>query len=480
MIRTVCVTVGLALALTVARGVDAAEPVPTFTKDVAPILFEKCVGCHRPGEVAPMSLLTYEQARPWAKALRSKVMSREMPPWGADAKYGKFANDMSLTDQQIAVISQWALGGVPKGNDADMPAAPPAYSGWSAAKLAGSEPDYVIEMMAPFKVPAEGELPNLTFYAPIPFKEDRFTRLLEARPGDRSLVHHFTVSVDSLPEGSKLDAGGELIYEDGTRQNDSTAQRRRVGQQPRRRANSNLIVDYVPGRSAIPSHSPDIGVRIPAGKYINFGLHYQPTGRPESDQSKVGLWFSKISEVQELYRESVGSPLPTAIDRTEFYRVEGVTERFDRTIDRGRHEDKWPPLAPFVENYSVVGATPIIEPITLYGFTPHMHLRGKDMTWVLTLPDGTQETLLSIPKYDFNWQTYYELAQPRKVPAGSTITNVAHYNNSPKNKYNPAPDKEVYWSEQSWDEMFLPYMTYTVDSEHPKLKGAQRAPGGQD
>jgi hypothetical protein len=224
----------------------------------------------------------------------------------------------------------------------------------------------------------------------------------------------------------------------------------------------------VPGRSAIPARSSDIGFRIPAGKHINFGMHYQPSGRPETDQSKLGIWFNTKTNVQELYRESIGTPLPTAADRAEFYRVEGKTELFDRKTMPGRHEDRWPPVPAFSDNYTALGATAIVEPIALFGFTPHMHLRGKGMKWVLTLPDGTEETLLNIPAYDFNWQTYYELAQPRKIPAGSTITTVAHWDNTAKNRYNPAPDKEVYWSEQSWDEMFLPYITYTIDSETPK------------
>ena len=465
-------SLGFVLALTSARTSTAAESVPTFAKDVAPILFAKCISCHRPGEVAPMSLLTYNDVRPWAKAIRGKVITREMPPWGADPKYGTFGNDRSLTPQQIGTLVAWVDGGTPKGNEADMPPAQPLHTGWTSAAVTGSDPDYVIEMMEPYHVPAEGEMPNLGFYTAIPFREDRFSRMLEARPGTRSIVHHYTVSVDSLPEGATLDKGGELIFADGTREND-LEKNRRTSQGQRRRANSTLIVDYVPGRSAIPSHSPDIGFRIPAGKYIHFGMHYQTTGQPETDQSKVGIWFNKKTVVQELYRESVGTPLPTLADRSEFYRVEGKMERFDPITTPGRHEDAWPPLPPYSDGYTVVGATPISESITLYGFTPHMHLRGKDMTWVLTLPDGRQETLLSIPKYDFNWQTYYELAQPRKIPEGSTITNIAHYNNTATNRYNPAPDKEVYWAEQSWDEMYLPYITYTIDSEELSLKAGQ-------
>jgi hypothetical protein len=465
-----------ALVLSAAGVSAAAESAPTFAKDVAPILYSKCISCHRSGEVAPMSLITYKEVRPWAKAIRGKVQAREMPPWGADPKFGTFRNDNSLSQKEIDILSAWAEGGAPKGEDADLPPVPALASGWTAAAIGGGEPDYVIEMMKPFLVPAEGELPNINFYTPIPFKTDRFSRLLEARPGNRSLVHHYTVAVMDLPEGSKLNDLGELIYADGTKQNDQekklTADAAAAAAPPARRpTNFKQIVDYVPGRSAIPARTNDIGFRIPAGKYVQFGMHYQPTGRPELDQSKLGIWFNSNTNVQELYRESIGTALPTSSDRTEFYRVEGKTELFDRRKMRGRHEDYWPPVPAMASSYAVVGATAISEPITLYGFTPHMHLRGKDMRWVLTLPDGREETLLNIPKYDFNWQTYYELAEPRKIPAGSTITNVAHYDNTPGNRYNPAPDKEVFWSEQSWDEMFLPYVTYTLDNERPKKAG---------
>jgi len=325
-------------------------------------------------------------------------------------------------------------------------------------------------MLAPFHLPAEGQMPgNMNFYAPVPFKEDKFGRLVEFRMGNRSVVHHCNASVGDLAEGTKLDEVGQLILPDGRLENDLITQGRQNVQQ---RTGFQQLLDCVPGRSAFPVPSPEIGFRIGAGKYIRFGLHYQTSGQPETDQSKLGIWFNSRTVVQELYRESIGTPLANAADRTGFYRVEGETSLHDPKTTPGRHEDAWPPLAPFSDSYTVLGATPILEPITLYGFTPHMHLRGKDMTWVLTLPDGRQETLLSVPKYDFNWQTYYELAKPRKIPAGSTITNLAHYSNTPANRYNPAPDKDVYWSEQSWDEMYLPYITYTIDSEDLNRKAA--------
>ena len=268
-----------------------------------------------------------------------------------------------------------------------------------------------------------------------------------------------------LPAGSKLDEGGELILADGIRENDFSSL-----STERRKANFNfsLVVDYDPGRYAIPVHSDDLGLRIPAGKYIRFNLHYQPTGQPETDRSRIGMWFNTKTEVQEVYRKQAGDPLPTAGDnRKGFFTVQGVSETWD--FSNGREETHWPAIPPFADNYTVMGVTPVTEAITIYGFTPHMHLRGKDMAWFVTYPDGRQETLLSIPNYNFSWQFYFDLKDPLKIPAGSTITNVAHYNNTPS-KYNPAPDKDVYWSEQSWDEMYCPFVAYSVDSQAPKHK----------
>ena len=462
--RLPILTGAIVLTLMAARVAAAQAPAaaPTFAKDVAPIVFAKCAMCHRPGEVAPMSLLTYEQVRPWMRAIRSKVISREMPPWGADPEHGTFANDRSLTSREIETITAWVDGGGQRGRDADMPAAPVFAAGWHYG-----EPEFVIEMVQDYLVPAEGEMPNLRFYAPVPFQQDRFVRLVEWRPGDRSVVHHGNAAVGDLPPGSRIDdtpgKGGELILADGTRENDSTQQRRVQGEE---RAQFAPLLDWVPGRYGFPVPSPDVGFRIPAGKHVRFGTHYQASGKPTLDRSRIGLWFSAKQQVQELYRDGIGQALQTSTDQIGFFQVEGASETYD-PAGGVRWEAGWRPLPAFSDNYTVVGLTPIVEPITLYGFTPHMHLRGKDMKWLLTMPDGRSETLLNVPKYDFNWQIYYELTQPRKIPAGSTISTVAHYDNTATNKYNPAPDREVFWSEQSWDEMFLPFIAYTVDRENP-------------
>jgi hypothetical protein len=265
--------VGLTLlVILVTQTSVAAEPAPTFAKDVAPIIFGKCATCHRPGEVAPMSLLTYSQVRPWAKAIRGKVVTREMPPWGADPRYGKFSNDRSLTQKEIDTIVTWIDGGAPKGNDADMPPPPRYAEGWEHG-----QPDAVVEMIAPYQLPAEGELPNMYFYAAVPFKEDKYGRLVEFRPGNRSVMHHCNAAVGDLPPGAKIDAGGELVFADGTRENDKAEEVRRTS------SVSNLftnLLDCVPGRSAFPTPSPDVGFKIAAGKYIRFGLHYQASGSP--------------------------------------------------------------------------------------------------------------------------------------------------------------------------------------------------------
>lgn len=428
----------------------ASSPAPTFTKDVAPILFSKCVSCHRPGEIGPMSFLSYQDVRPWAKAIKTKVIDREMPPWGADPQHGTFKNDASLSQKQIETIVAWVDAGAPKGNDADMPPAPRFADGWRYG-----EPDVVLEMPIELDLPAEGQIDVINLYMKVPFKEDIFIKALEIRPGVPAAVHHGGVyTVDRLPEGATI-VDGHVIGRDGRRFSRgelSRANGRRGFEE------NDKLLSFVPGRG-YEEYQAGAGQRIKAGSYIYFNMHYQATGKPEKDRTRVGLYLAKGGKdvTHQIYHgwRSTG---PTT------YIVEGselVTGK-DGTDD-GDSDSDLPPIPPYADNFKVVSVHAIAEPITVYGLTPHLHLRGKSMKYTLTLPDGREEVLLYVPKYDFNWQIYYELQTPRKIPAGSKVTVTTLFDNSPKNKYNPAPEKQVWWSDQSWDEMYAPQVRFTID-----------------
>jgi mono/diheme cytochrome c family protein len=457
--------VALAFAVAAALGSITVEPTaaaapesPTYTKDIAPILVKHCAQCHRPGEVAPMSLLSYEDVRPWARAIKSKVVSREMPPWGADPDQGrKMRNDPSLSKAQINTIAAWVDGGAVRGNDADLPPAPKFATGWTY----GREPDYVLEMPVEFDIPAEGELGVQMFYSKVPFTEDRFAEVLEIRPGNRAVVHHAGIFVVDIPDGATL-VNGRIVGADGKVIGDrgSAGLPRTEGGLP----GSSKLLSWVPGRG-VDAHRPNVGKRIPAGKYINWQVHYNPTGKPEKDRTRLGIWFNKVPVTHEVLIRQAGDPLATHRGGLSLYRVEG--KEIEYTADEGstRRRGATPNIPPYQENWEIIGVTPVTEPITLYAMSPHMHLRGKSLKWIVTWPDGRDEVILNVPRFDFNWQFQYELDEPLHLPAGSKITGIGVYDNSPKNRWNPAPHLPVYWSEQSWDEMYQAFTEYSVDSQ---------------
>jgi hypothetical protein len=457
MKRTVCLLAG---SLAVAASAHAAPAnVPTFSKDIAPIVFNNCASCHRAGEVAPMTLTSYDDVRPWAKVIKNKVMSREMPPWGADPAHSlKMRNDRSLSQAQIDTIVAWVDGGAPKGSDADLPPMPKFAEGWTY----GREPDAVLEMPVDFSIPAEGELGVQMFYSKVPWNEDRFAETLEIRPGNRAVVHHAGVFVVDIPDGAKI-VNGRLVMPDGKASTD-----RGAGGAGRADdtalPGANKLLSWVPGRG-VDSHRADIGKRIPAGKYINWQIHYNPIGKATTDRTRLGIWFNKAAVTHELLIRQAGDPLATTKGGLSLYRAEG--KEVEYTADEGstRRRSKTPNIPPYAEDWSLTGITPVTEDITLYAMSPHMHLRGKSLRWVVVFPDGREQTILDVPKFDFNWQIEYELEEPFKIPAGSKILGIGKYDNSPKNKWNPAPNLEVYWSEQSWDEMYQPFTLYSVDSQ---------------
>src|SRR5690242_5173862 len=356
MKRLAFVVVGLAVLISVTGTAQTPAPAqataPTFAKDVAPIMYSKCANCHRPGEVAPMPLLSYENARPWAKAIKSKVTAREMPPWGADMSQTlPMRNDISLTQKEIDTIAAWVDGGAPRGNPSDEPAAPKFATGWTA----GTEPDLVLEMPVEFEIPAEGELGVQMFYSKVPWTEDKFAEIVELKPSNRAVLHHAGIFFVDIPEGTTLkdgrivDKDGKVIGDRGSRGLPSTDSGL---------PGSSKLLSWVPGRG-LDHHRPDIGKRLPAGKYINWQLHYNPTGKVEHDRTKLGIWFNKVPVTHEVLIRQAGDPLATTKGGLSIYRAEG--REVEYTADEGstRRRSKTPDIPPYAENWRLTGVTPV-------------------------------------------------------------------------------------------------------------------------
>ncbi len=386
---------GVVLASVDGRVVSvAAEPTATFAKDVAPILHAKCVNCHRAGEVAPMSLVTYEDARPWVRAIKTKVSARQMPPWFADPAIGSFANDARLTDAEISTITRWVDAGAPFGNAKDMPPLPKFTEGWQLG-----EPDYVINLPE-VQIPATGSdyfpTPNVTVDIP----EDHWVRAIEIRPSNRLVTHHsviFSTNASILNPNGFFDVLG--VWAVGTP----------------------------------PTVYPEgLGRWVRKGSQLRTNLHYHPNGTAQVDRTRVGLYFGK----GELKKEVVA----------------GVAGNVTFNIPPG------------AANHELRAVYPVDQDITVVSLFPHMHLRGKDMTMTATFPDGRQQPLLNVPGYDFNWQLFYYPRTQVKLPAGTRVDLVAHYDNSQANKNNPDPTRAVRFGEASTAEMMFGMFEFTADA----------------
>ena len=455
----------------VARTDGAAKAVPTFAKDIAPILYENCTSCHRPGDIAPMSFITYRDVRPWARAIKDTVLSGEMPPWLADrhTSSGEFRNERVLEQDTIDTLVAWIDGGVPRG-EGELPPLPDFPEGWS---YEGGPPDYVFELPVEYEISAEGEEEYLDFYVPVPWDKDRFAEVIELHPANRSVLHHAGAYVVDLPPGTRVGENGMLETLEGeVLDRDEASKLRRKNstliEQPVfnqfNLAGSSKLISYVPGRG-VERHRPGTAKRIAAGKYVRFTMHYNPIGQVARDRSKLGIWFNTKPVTHEVLTRQAGNPVPTNPLGHDIYIVQGeeIVPTLDENGDRVR--PKIPNIPPYDGDWKITGITPVTEPITLYGLSPHMHLRGKSLRWVVTFPDGREETILDVPKFDFNWQIHYELAEPMQIPAGSKITGIGVYDNSLANRWNPGPQLEVYWGEQSWDEMYQAFTEYTIDSQ---------------
>ena len=413
----------LLLVLSVTLIGAAATPTPVnFSKDVMPILQRNCQGCHRPGEAAPMPLLSYQQARPWAKAIKEAVRVKRMPPWFADAAHGKFANDRSLSQNEIDTLIAWADAGAPEGNPKDLPKPVEFVEGWNIGR-----PDAVFEMPNDFAVSERGTIEYQYVVIPTNFTEDRWVKMAEVRPGTRSVVHHVIAFV--RPPGSSwlkdAQPGVPFVPQRGRR----AEGRNTEGGDGL--ADVELLVGYAPGLPEVRLESGQAKL-IRAGSDLVFQLHYTTNGKASADRTKIGVVFAKEPPRQRIYTTSAAT-----------------NSRFV--------------IPPGAANHQVEAQATFQLPATLVWMMPHMHLRGKDFEYRAVYPTGEKEVLLRVPKYDFNWQLGYRLSDPLPIPAGTRIECTAHFDNSPNNAANPDASKEVKWGDQSWEEMMIGWMDLAID-----------------
>lgn len=421
---------------TVAMASDTPRGAVTFNKDVLPILQKDCQSCHRPGQIAPFSLLTYENARPWAKAMKNAVLTKKMPPWNADPKYGQFANDRSLKQSEIDTIAAWADQGAPEGDAKDKPA-PVQWpeSGWQI------QPDIIVDIPQT-KVPAHPKnnvIEWATVVVPGPFTKDTWITSIEILPDNFEVTHH--ICMGFLPH--RPDVVYNVFEQRDVKRDEKGVEIRgmmaesqgRTGRRNTRGSTGNEYC-YLPGTQAADYSLKNAGKLAPAGTDIYITVHYQPRGKEVVDRPKIGFTVAKEQPQRRWFN----------------WTTHGLQDEESFAIPP--HNPNWP--APTLADTLLVDAE-------LVWMMPHMHLRGKDMTYTVIYPDGTSETVLRVPKFDFNWQLGYELAQPIKLPGGSRIVVTGHFDNSANNKFNPDPTQTVYYGNMTWEEMFSGYVGLLVD-----------------
>ena len=337
-----------------------------------------------------MPLISYSQVRPWARAIRSALLSGKMPPWQADPRHGKFSNDLSLAPGEKETLVAWIDSGAREGDPADAPKPRVWVEGWRIPK-----PDVVFEMPEEFPVPASGTINYQYIPVATNFAEDRWVEMAEVRPGDRSVVHHAIVMIDS---GSS--ARGQ-----------------------------DYLAGYAPGMSP-QIWKPGQARLIKKGSQLVFQMHYTAAGKASRDRTKIGLVFAKQPPTEEIV-----------------------------SMQAAAH---WLEIPPGEANYRIEASAVLRETATLVAMRAHMHLRGKSFVFRAVYPNGETETLLNIPRYDFNWQPYYSLESPKALPRMTRIECTAVFDNSPNNPFNPDPRVTVFWGPQSWEEMMIGWFDVAV------------------
>ena len=404
------------------------KPLPTFYKDVLPILQNHCQSCHRAGEVAPMPLETYAQTKLWAGPMAHAVEMKMMPPWFADPRYGRFANDSSLSAQQIASMVAWAKAGAPEGDPQDAPEPPQWARGWNIP-----QPDLVVKMPKAVKIPAQGEVEYTYEIVSTHFSLGRWVQMSEFRPGSPAHVHHAVVYIrppDSewlrhAPVGEPFTAS--TLTDPG--------ERRQAHE-----TTSDLLLVYAPGSSA-DEWPAGMAKFVPAGSDLVFQMHYTTNGTADEDRTSIGLVFAKAPPKQRVI-----------------------------TLQLNNHALIIPPGA---DDFRVDVQGTLPNDATLLSLFPHMHLRGKRFEYDIVGADGSVEVLLRV-NYHFHWQLSYKLAEPRLLQAGTRLRAIAWYDNSRNNPHNPDPEKTVRWGDQTSDEMMVGFFDVAVAAGMDKWKFFER------
>ena len=420
-----------AVPLLTTSTVAAAVPAtPTFNKDILPILQRNCQECHRPGAIAPMSFLTYQETRPYARAIVKAVESRTMPPWFADPTVGHFENAKVLTRDEIATFAAWAEKGAVEGNAKDKPAPVVFNDGWTIGK-----PDIIVTMPKDIDLPATGVIDQQNVLVYARFDKDMWVKAAEVRPGNPRAVHHMKAWIrppnsnwmKDAPEGELYSPPRGAIGTDGPPQ---VAALSATGYRPAQ----DILAKYNPGVEGQEFATGNAAKFIAAGSDIVFEVHYTATGKPEKDRSSVGIVLAERPPAQRHLTT-------TAISARDF---------------------EIPPGAP---NHEVRAETIVNEPAKLVWVQPHMHYRAKNYELTLVYPSGEEKTVLRVPTYRFDWQIGYELAEPIELPKGTKVKTVAHYDNSRANRFNPDPTKTVRYGAQSWDEMHVTFVGILIDAK---------------
>src|SRR5579864_7197772 len=419
--------IGVALHAASARPEPAQPAPPTFYRDVLPILQDHCQSCHRERELA-MPLVTYEQAKPWAKRMAAAVQMKMMPPWFADPRYGRFADDPSLTESQISLIEAWAAAGAPAGDAHDAPPPRPWTDGWNVPK-----PDMVVTLPKPVQIPAQGEVEYTYEIVPTHFSEDKWVQMSELKPSSAAHVHHAVVYIRP-PDSSWLKHAP--VGEPFTASTLSDPQERREAHE----TTSDLLLVYAPGSS--PDQWPEgMAKFVPAGSDLVFQMHYTTNGTADEDRTSIGIIFAKTAPKQRVV-----------------------------TLQLNNHALIIPPGA---DNFRVEVQGTLPHDATLLSVFPHMHLRGKRFEYDIVHDDASVEVLLRV-NYHFHWQLSYLLAEPRLLKAGTKLRAIAWYDNSKNNPHNPDPTKTVTWGDQTSDEMMVGFFDVAIPAEMDKWQFFER------